>query len=56
MLYLFLQASEKQVHFIVSRQTRQQPPDILQETGWSYSSSSPQPCPTKRNNPSKVRT
>ncbi|XP_030904768.2 E3 ubiquitin-protein ligase LNX isoform X1 [Melopsittacus undulatus] len=48
-----IQASEKQVHFIVSRQTRQQPPDILQETGWSYSSGSPQPCPTERNNPSK---
>ncbi|XP_054238817.1 E3 ubiquitin-protein ligase LNX [Indicator indicator] len=31
-----IQASEKQVHFIVSRQTRQQTPDILQETGWSY--------------------
>ncbi|XP_062463038.1 E3 ubiquitin-protein ligase LNX isoform X1 [Pezoporus occidentalis] len=48
-----IQASEKQVHFIVSRQTRQQPPDILQETGWSYSSASPQPCPTERNNPGK---
>ncbi|KFZ58812.1 E3 ubiquitin-protein ligase LNX, partial [Antrostomus carolinensis] len=48
-----IQASEKQVHFIVSRQTRQQTPDILQETGWSYSSGSPQSCPTGRNNPSK---
>ncbi|NXD72534.1 LNX1 ligase, partial [Eolophus roseicapillus] len=48
-----IQACEKQVHFIVSRQTRQQPPDILQETGWSYSSGSPQPCPSERNNPSK---
>ncbi|XP_075565184.1 E3 ubiquitin-protein ligase LNX [Pelecanus crispus] len=48
-----IQASEKQVHFIVSRQTRQQTPDILQETGWSYSSGSPQPCPAKRNNPGK---
>uniref|UniRef100_A0A8D0LBE7 E3 ubiquitin-protein ligase LNX n=1 Tax=Sphenodon punctatus TaxID=8508 RepID=A0A8D0LBE7_SPHPU len=27
-----IQASEKRVHFIVSRQTRQQTPDILQET------------------------
>uniref|UniRef100_A0A8D0FD91 Ligand of numb-protein X 1 n=1 Tax=Strix occidentalis caurina TaxID=311401 RepID=A0A8D0FD91_STROC len=36
-----IQASEKQVHFIVWRQTRQQTPDILQETGWSYSSGSP---------------
>ncbi|XP_035403630.1 E3 ubiquitin-protein ligase LNX [Cygnus atratus] len=49
-----IQASEKQVHFVVSRQTRQQPPDILQETGWSYGSS-PQPCPAERNNPCKVR-
>ncbi|XP_027491626.1 E3 ubiquitin-protein ligase LNX isoform X2 [Corapipo altera] len=48
-----IQASEKQVHFVVSRQTRQQTPDILQETGWSYSSSGPQPCPFERNNPSK---
>ncbi|XP_030349168.1 E3 ubiquitin-protein ligase LNX isoform X2 [Strigops habroptila] len=48
-----IQASEKQVHFVVSRQTRQQPPDILQETGWSYSSGSLQPCPTERNNPIK---
>ncbi|XP_032541896.1 E3 ubiquitin-protein ligase LNX isoform X2 [Chiroxiphia lanceolata] len=48
-----IQASEKQVHFVVSRQTRQQTPDILQETGWSYSSSGPQPCPSERNNPSK---
>ncbi|XP_035179643.1 E3 ubiquitin-protein ligase LNX isoform X4 [Oxyura jamaicensis] len=47
-----IQASEKQVHFVVSRQTRQQPPDILQETGWSYGSS-PQPCPAERNNPCK---
>ncbi|XP_050751376.1 E3 ubiquitin-protein ligase LNX isoform X2 [Gymnogyps californianus] len=48
-----IQASEKQVHFVVSRQTRQQTPDILQETGWSYGSGSPQPCPAERNNPSK---
>ncbi|NWU67651.1 LNX1 ligase, partial [Pterocles burchelli] len=48
-----IQASEKQVHFIVSRQTRQQTPDILQETGWSYSGGSPQPCSNKRNNPGK---
>ncbi|XP_032041887.1 E3 ubiquitin-protein ligase LNX isoform X3 [Aythya fuligula] len=47
-----IQASEKQVHFVVSRQTRQQPPDILQETGWGYGSS-PQPCPAERNNPCK---
>ncbi|KFM06269.1 E3 ubiquitin-protein ligase LNX, partial [Aptenodytes forsteri] len=48
-----IQASEKQVHFVVSRQTRQQTPDILQETGWSYGGSSPQPCPAERNNPGK---
>ncbi|XP_027532187.1 E3 ubiquitin-protein ligase LNX isoform X2 [Neopelma chrysocephalum] len=48
-----IQASEKQVHFVVSRQTRQQTPDILQETGWSCSGSGPQPCPSERNNPSK---
>ncbi|GAB0188447.1 E3 ubiquitin-protein ligase LNX [Grus japonensis] len=48
-----IQASEKQVHFIVSRQTRQQTPDILQETGWSYGGSNPHPCPTERNNPGK---
>ncbi|XP_065593107.1 E3 ubiquitin-protein ligase LNX isoform X2 [Cyrtonyx montezumae] len=47
-----IQASERHVHFVVSRQTRQQPPDILQETGWSYSSS-PQPCPAERINASK---
>lgn len=52
-LYLLPQASEKQVHFVVSRQTRQQTPDILQETGWSYGG--PQPCPTERSNPGKVR-
>lgn len=54
-LCLFPQASEKQVHFIVSRQTRQQTPDLLQETGWSYSAGSSQPCPAERNNPGKVR-
>ncbi|XP_075278107.1 E3 ubiquitin-protein ligase LNX isoform X2 [Opisthocomus hoazin] len=48
-----IQASEKQVHFVVSRQTRQQTPDILQETGWGYGGGSRQPCPTERNNPSK---
>ncbi|OXB83836.1 UNVERIFIED_CONTAM: hypothetical protein H355_003048, partial [Colinus virginianus] len=47
-----IQASERHVHFVVSRQTRQQPPDILQETGWSYSNS-PQPCPAERTNASK---
>ncbi|XP_067153254.1 E3 ubiquitin-protein ligase LNX [Apteryx mantelli] len=47
-----IQASETQVHFLVSRQSQQQPPDIVQETGWSYSGS-PQPCPARRNSPSK---
>ncbi|NXD06797.1 LNX1 ligase, partial [Nothocercus nigrocapillus] len=46
-----IQASEKQVHFLVSRQSRQQPPDIVQETGWSYGG--PQPCPAARSSPSK---
>ncbi|XP_009866536.1 PREDICTED: E3 ubiquitin-protein ligase LNX isoform X2 [Apaloderma vittatum] len=41
-----IQASEKQVHFVVLRQTRQQTPDILQETGWNYSGASPQPFPS----------
>lgn len=54
-LYLLPQASEKQVHFVVSRQTRQQTPDILQEAGWSYGGGSPQPCSAERNNPGKVR-
>ncbi|KAK4818835.1 hypothetical protein QYF61_019872 [Mycteria americana] len=48
-----IQASEKQVHFVVLRQTRQQTPDILQETGWSYGGGGPQPCPAERNNPGK---
>ncbi|XP_068042808.1 E3 ubiquitin-protein ligase LNX isoform X2 [Anomalospiza imberbis] len=48
-----IQASEKQVHFVVSRQTRQQPPDLLQETGWSSSAGSSQPCPAERCNPGK---
>ncbi|XP_008946300.1 PREDICTED: E3 ubiquitin-protein ligase LNX isoform X2 [Merops nubicus] len=48
-----IQASEKQVHFVVSRQTRQQTPDILQETGWRYSGSGPQACPAERSHPSK---
>uniref|UniRef100_A0A8C6Y069 Ligand of numb-protein X 1 n=1 Tax=Naja naja TaxID=35670 RepID=A0A8C6Y069_NAJNA len=29
-----IQASKKQVHFSISRQTRRQTPDILQATGW----------------------
>ncbi|XP_061439223.1 E3 ubiquitin-protein ligase LNX isoform X2 [Rhineura floridana] len=48
-----IQASQKRVHFTVSRQTRQQTPDILQEAGWDYSSSH-QPFPALRNNPNKT--
>ncbi|XP_053114296.1 E3 ubiquitin-protein ligase LNX isoform X2 [Hemicordylus capensis] len=48
-----IQASEKRVHFTVSRQTRQQTPDILQEAGWDYNSSH-LPCPAQRNNPNKT--
>ncbi|XP_060102340.1 E3 ubiquitin-protein ligase LNX isoform X2 [Heteronotia binoei] len=44
-----IQASEKRVHFTVSRQSRQQAPDILQEAGWDYNASH-QPC----HNPNKV--
>ncbi|EMP25102.1 E3 ubiquitin-protein ligase LNX [Chelonia mydas] len=47
-----IQASEKRVHFIVSRQTRQQTPDILQEAEWNYNGS-PQPCPSEGNYPNK---
>ncbi|NWX85400.1 LNX1 ligase, partial [Nothoprocta ornata] len=46
-----IQASEKQVHFLVSRQSRQQPPDVVPETGWSYGG--PQPCPAARSSPGK---
>ncbi|XP_042323473.1 E3 ubiquitin-protein ligase LNX isoform X1 [Sceloporus undulatus] len=48
-----IQASEKRVHFTVSRQTRPQTPDILQEAGWDYSGSHP-PFPGLRNNPNKA--
>ncbi|XP_064005353.1 E3 ubiquitin-protein ligase LNX isoform X2 [Pogoniulus pusillus] len=51
-----IQASEKQVHFVVSRQTRQQTPDILQETGWTYGGGNPQPCPAERHNKSTLHT
>ncbi|KAM3672959.1 E3 ubiquitin-protein ligase LNX isoform 2-T2 [Ammospiza maritima maritima] len=46
-----IQASEKQVHLVVSRQSRQQPPDLLQETGWAAGGS--QPCPAERSGPGK---
>ncbi|XP_059700816.1 E3 ubiquitin-protein ligase LNX isoform X1 [Haemorhous mexicanus] len=48
-----IQASEKQVHFVVSRQSRQQTPDLLQETGWTSSAGGSQPCPAERNNAGK---
>ncbi|XP_063776994.1 E3 ubiquitin-protein ligase LNX isoform X2 [Pseudophryne corroboree] len=43
-----IQASEEGVYFVVSRQTRHQTPDILQEAGW-HNNSSPPPCPNERN-------
>ncbi|XP_062991856.1 E3 ubiquitin-protein ligase LNX isoform X1 [Elgaria multicarinata webbii] len=49
-----IQASEKRVHFTVSRQTREQTPDILQEAGWDYNGSYHQPFPALRNNPNKI--
>ncbi|XP_005415549.1 E3 ubiquitin-protein ligase LNX isoform X2 [Geospiza fortis] len=48
-----IQASEKQVHLVVSRQSRQQTPDLLQETGWASSAGGSQPCPAERNNAGK---
>nr|XP_028600217.1 E3 ubiquitin-protein ligase LNX isoform X2 [Podarcis muralis] len=48
-----IQASQKRVHFTVSRQTRQQTPDILQEAGWDYNGSH-QLFPSLRNNPNKT--
>ncbi|XP_063166641.1 E3 ubiquitin-protein ligase LNX [Candoia aspera] len=47
-----IQASKKQVHFSISRQTRRQTPDILQETGWDCHSSH-LPFLAQRNNPNK---
>ncbi|KAG8591876.1 hypothetical protein GDO81_000341 [Engystomops pustulosus] len=43
-----IQASEEGVYFVVSRQTRHQTPDILQEAGW-HNNSSPPSCPSERN-------
>ncbi|XP_036189758.1 E3 ubiquitin-protein ligase LNX isoform X6 [Myotis myotis] len=34
-----IQASERRIHLVVSRQTRQQSPDIFQEAGWSSNGS-----------------
>ncbi|XP_043917359.1 E3 ubiquitin-protein ligase LNX isoform X2 [Protopterus annectens] len=47
-----IQASEERVHFVVSRQTRQQTPDILQEGNASNGNNS-LPCPDGRNSPNK---
>ncbi|XP_066575987.1 E3 ubiquitin-protein ligase LNX isoform X2 [Amia ocellicauda] len=38
---LLIQASEERVHFIVSRQTRHQTPDILQEAPWNMNGPPP---------------
>ncbi|XP_040190786.1 E3 ubiquitin-protein ligase LNX isoform X3 [Rana temporaria] len=43
-----IQASEEGVYLVVSRQTRHQTPDILQEAGWHNNSNPPQ-CPNDRN-------
>ncbi|CAH2300203.1 E3 ubiquitin- ligase LNX isoform X1 [Pelobates cultripes] len=43
-----IQASEEGVYFIVSRQTRHQTPDILQEAGW-HNNGNPPTCPNERN-------
>ncbi|XP_051901571.1 LOW QUALITY PROTEIN: E3 ubiquitin-protein ligase LNX [Pristis pectinata] len=42
----FIQISDDRVHFIVSRRTREQTPDILQESSWN--SNNP-PSPNERN-------
>ncbi|KAM5282050.1 E3 ubiquitin-protein ligase LNX isoform 3-T4 [Hipposideros larvatus] len=47
-----IQASERRVHLIVSRQVHQQSPDIFQEAGWS-SNGSRSPGPGDRSNTSK---
>ncbi|XP_008831550.1 E3 ubiquitin-protein ligase LNX [Nannospalax galili] len=48
-----IQASERRVHLIVSRQVRQHSPDIFQEAGWISSSSSRSPVPGERSTASK---
>ncbi|XP_036707875.1 E3 ubiquitin-protein ligase LNX isoform X4 [Balaenoptera musculus] len=47
-----IQASERRVHLVVSRQLQQQSPDIFQEAGWN-SSGSRSPGPGDRSNPPK---
>ncbi|XP_008571108.1 PREDICTED: E3 ubiquitin-protein ligase LNX [Galeopterus variegatus] len=44
-----IQASERRVHLVVSRQVRQQSPDIFQEAGWN-SNGSRSPGPGERSN------
>ncbi|KAJ8795387.1 hypothetical protein J1605_018402 [Eschrichtius robustus] len=46
-------ASERRIHLVVSRQLRQQSPDIFQEAGWN-SSGSQSPGPGDRSNPPKL--
>ncbi|XP_055485151.1 E3 ubiquitin-protein ligase LNX [Psammomys obesus] len=43
-----IQASERRVHLVVSRQVRQPSPDIFQEAGW-ISNGQPSPGPGERN-------
>ncbi|XP_066892181.1 E3 ubiquitin-protein ligase LNX isoform X3 [Kogia breviceps] len=47
-----IQASERRVHLVMSRQPRQQSPDIFQEAGWN-SSGSRSPGPGDRSNTPK---
>lgn len=49
-----IQASERRVHLVVSRQVRQSSPDIFQEAGW-ISNGQQSPGPGERNTASKVR-
>lgn len=51
---LIAQASERRIHLIVSRQARQQGPDIFQEAGWS-SNGGQSPGPEDRSDTPKVR-
>ncbi|XP_018085435.1 E3 ubiquitin-protein ligase LNX isoform X3 [Xenopus laevis] len=44
-----IQASEEGVYFIVSRHSRHQTPDILQEAGWHNNNDSPATCTNERN-------
>ncbi|XP_029333853.1 E3 ubiquitin-protein ligase LNX isoform X2 [Mus caroli] len=50
-----IQASERRVHLVVSRQVRQSSPDIFQEAGW-ISNGQQSPGPGERNTASKPAT